>query len=220
LGQYTLIVTGTSGSQSASTTIALGVFVPAFTVAAYSSGPIGQGGTSTATLWMYPQYGFTGNVQFSVAGLPSGVTASFSPNPTSSTSTLTLKASSTAAVGQYTIKATGTSGTQSASSTFSLGVYVPTFTIYDYFPVSLSAGGTALSYVYITGEYGFSGNVQLSVSGLPSGVTASLSPNPASTSSTLSITAGPSVTAGQYTLIITGASGSQSSLTTAGLTVN
>jgi uncharacterized membrane protein len=220
LGQYTLTVTGTSGAQSASATIALGVFVPTFTVAAYSGGTIGQGGTSDTTLWVYPQYGFTGNVQFSVSGLPSGVTASFSPNPTNSTSTLRLTASSTAAVGQYTIKVTGTSGTQTGSTTFSLGVFVPTFTLYDYSPVTLSAGGTGVSYVYITDEYGFSGNVQLSVSGLPSGVTASFSPNPASTISTLSLTAGSSVASGQYTLIINGASGSQSSSTTVGLTVN
>jgi uncharacterized membrane protein len=220
LGQYTLTVTGTSGAQSASTTIALGVFVPTFTVAAYSNGTIGQGGTSDTTIWVYPQYGFAGNVQFSISGLPSGVTASFSPNPTNSTSTLTLTASSTAAVGQYTIKVTGTSGTQTASTTFSLGVFVPTFTLYDYSPVTLSAGGTAQSYLYITDEYGFTGNVQLSVSGLPSGVTASFSPNPASTSSTLSLTAGSSVASGQYTLIINGVSGSQSSSTTLGVIVN
>ncbi len=220
LGQYTLTVTGTSGSQSASTTIALGVYVPTFTLAAYSGGSIGQGGTSTTTLWVYPQYGFTGNVQFSVSGLPSGVTASFSPNPTNSTSTLTLTASSTAAVGQYTIKVTGTSGTQTVSTTFSLGVFVPTFTLYDYSPVYLSAGGTGVSYVYITDEYGFNGNVQLSVSGLPSGVTASFSPNPTSTSSTLTLTAGSSAASGQYTIIINGVSGSQSSSTTLGVIVN
>jgi len=220
LGQYTLTVTGTSGSQSASTTIALGVYVPTFTLAAYSGGSIGQGGTSTTTLWVYPQYGFTGNVQLSVSGLPSGVTASFSPNPTNSTSTLTLTASSTAAVGQYTIKVTGTSGTQTVSTTFSLGVYVPTFTLYDYSPVYLSAGGTGVSYVYITDEYGFNGNVQLSVSGLPSGVTASFSPNPTGTSSTLTLTAGSSAASGQYTIIINGVSGSQSSSTTLGVIVN
>ncbi len=220
VGQYTITVTGTSGSQSASTTVYLGVFVPTFTISLYSSGTIGQGGTSPGTVYVNPQYGFTGNVQFSISGLPSGVTASFSPNPSTTGSTLTLTASSTAAVGQYTITVTGTSGSQTASATFALGVYVPTFTLYGYSSAPLSAGGTVQTYVYITDEYGFTGNVQLSVSGLPSGVTASFSQNPATTSSTLTFTAGNSVTAGQYTLTITGASGSQKASTTIGLTIN
>ena len=220
LGQYPITITGTSGSQSASTTITLGVFVPTFTVSVYGNGTIGQGGTSPATVYVYPEYGFTGNVQFSVSGLPSGVTASFSPNPTNNSSTLTLTASSKAAVGQYTITVTGSSGSQTASTTFALGVFVPTFTLYDYSPVTLSAGGTGQSYIYITDEYGFSGNVQLAVSGLPSGVTASFSPNPATASSTLNLNAEKSVTAGQYTLTITGASGSQNASTTTVLTIN
>ncbi len=220
LGQYTITVTGTSGSQSASTTFTLGVFVPTFTVSVFSGGTIGQGQTTTSTIYVNPEYGFTGNVQFAVSGLPSGVTASFSPNPTTNSSTLTLTASSTAAVGQYTITVTGTSGSHTASTTFTLGVYVPTFTLYSYSSAPLTAGTTVQTYVYITDEYGFIGNVQLAISGLPSGVTASFSPNPATTSSTLSLTAGSSVTAGQYTLTVTGASGSQNASTTFGLTIN
>jgi uncharacterized membrane protein len=220
VGQYTVTVTGTSGTQSASTTFTLGVYVPTFTISAYSSGAIGQGISTTASVYIFSEYGFTGNVQLAVSGLPSGVTASFSPNPATASSTLTLTASSTAAVGQYTVTVTGTSGTQSASTTFSVGVYVPTFTLSDYSNVTLSLGSTGQNYVYIGDEYGFSGNVQLTVSGPPSGVTALFSPNPATTNSTLSLTTGSAAIAGEYTLTITGASGSQNASTTVGLTIN
>ena len=220
LGQYTVTVTGTSGSQSASTVFTLGVYVPTFTIPSFGGTNIGQGTSTSTYISVSPEYGFTGNVQFAVSGLPSGVTASFSPNPSATSSILTLTASSTAAVGQYTLTVTGTFGSQTASMTFTLGVYVPTFILYGYSSALLSAGATVQTYVYITDEYGFTGNVQLAVSGLPSGVTASFSPNPATNSSTLSLTAGSSVTAGQYTLTITGASGSQKASTTFGLTIN
>ena len=219
-GQYTLTVTGTSGSQSASTTFTLGVYVPTYTIGVYSPGSIGQGQTTTVGVYLYPEYGFTGSVQLSASGLPSGVTALFSPNPTTGTSTMTLTASSTAAPGQCTITVTGTSGSQSVATTFPLGVYVPTFLISAPYGITLTSGETAPNTVFITDEYGFTGNVQLSVLGLPSGVTASFSPNPATTTSTLTLTAGSSVTAGQYTLMINGASGSQSVSTMIALTIN
>jgi uncharacterized membrane protein len=136
------------------------------------------------------------------------------------TSTFTLTASSTASVGAYNITITGTSGSQSASTTLALGVFVPGFAIADFGSGPLSAGESVNSYVYITGEYGFAGDIQLTVSGLPSGVTASFSPNPATTSSTLTLNAGSSVKAGQYTLTIAGASGSHKASAIVGLTIN
>src|ERR1039458_6663012 len=60
----------------------------------------GVGGTSTITI--IPVNGFSGTVTLTVSGLPTGVTASFSPNPATSTSTLTLTASKTAKKGTVT----------------------------------------------------------------------------------------------------------------------
>jgi len=222
LGEHNIVVTGTSGSQSASTTISVGVVVPTFTISDYSDIDIGQGTTGTTNVYVYGQYGFSGNVEFAVSGLPTGVTASFSPNPAASTTTLTLTASSTAPIGQSTLTITGTSGTQTASTKIMLGVFVPTFVLADYYSVTLSPGGQAsTSYVSITGEYGFTGNVQLSAGGLPSGVTASFSPNPtpAGTAS-LTLQAGSSAAAGQYTVTITGTSGSQTSSTNLPVTID
>src|SRR5207237_2476190 len=70
---------------------------PNYTVSASpSSLTITQGGSGTSTITLTPRNGFSGSVSLSASGLPSGVTASFSPNPATTTSTLTLTASSTA----------------------------------------------------------------------------------------------------------------------------
>src|SRR5439155_24331134 len=64
-------------------------------------------------------------------------------------------------------------------------------------------GGTSYS-VTISPTGGFTGEVMLSVSGLPSGANGSVTPNPATASSTLSVTTSPSTPTGTYTLTITG----------------
>jgi FG-GAP-like repeat/Bacterial Ig-like domain (group 3)/FG-GAP repeat len=214
VGQYTVTITGTSGSQSATTTLSLGIYVPTFTLSGGGSVSIGQGTSGTSYVNVYSQYGFTGSVNLAVSGLPSGVTAAFSPNPTTGSSILTLTASSSATLGQYTVTITGTSGSQSATTTLSLGVYVPTFTLWGGGSLSIGQGTSGTSYVYLTPQYGFSGNVTFAVSGLPSGVTAAFSPNPTTGSSILTLTASSSAALGQYTVTITGTSGSQSASTT------
>ena len=208
-GQYNLTITGTSGSTKATTTLALGIYAPSFTLATYSSVSLGQGTSGTAYFYITPQYGFTGNVTMSVSGLPSGVTASFSPNPASTSSVLTLTASSTAAPGQYQLTITGTSGTQTQTATLNVGVYAPSFTLTSYAGVTVGQGTSSTGYVYVTPQYGFSGTVTLSVSGLPSGVTASFTPNPTTGTSTLTVNASSTAAIGQYTLTVTGTSGTQ-----------
>jgi hypothetical protein len=208
LGQYTVVITGTSGTQTATSTLTLGVYVPTFTLANYGGVTVGQGNSSYGYVYVTPQYGFTGSVTMSVSGLPSGVTATFSPNPTTGNSTLTFNASSTAAVGQYVLTVTGTSGTQTAFTTLTLGIYKPTFTLYGGGSVTLGQGTTASTYVGVNALYGFAGSVSMSVTGLPSGVTAAFSPNPTTGSSTLILTASSTASLGQYTLTITGTSGS------------
>ena len=220
LGQYPVTITGTSGTQTATANITVSVYTPTFTVYTYSSPSIGQGTSTTAYVYETPQYGFTGSVTLSVSGLPSGVTASFAPNPTTGSSTLTLAASSTAALGQYTVTITGTSGSQVASTTMSLGIYTPTFTISSYTSPYIGQGSSGTAYVYVNPQYGFAGGVSFSVSGLPSGVTASFSPNPTTGSTVLTLQASSSAALGQYALTITGTSGSISAATTMTLTIN
>ena len=55
--------------------------------------------------------GFAGSVLFTIGGLPSNVTASFTPNPTNGTSvTLRVSTSRSSPTGTYTLQITGTSG--------------------------------------------------------------------------------------------------------------
>src|SRR5205807_441333 len=73
---------------------------------------IAQGSNGSSTITVAPQNAFAGNVTLAVSGLPNGVTASFSTNPTTPTSTmstLTLTASSTAATGMSTVTVSGSS---------------------------------------------------------------------------------------------------------------
>jgi hypothetical protein len=81
-----------------------------------------QGSNGTSTITVTPLNGFTGSVTLSATGLPSGVTAGFSPNPTSTTSTLTLTANSTATTGTSTVTIGGTSGSLSNQTTIQLTV--------------------------------------------------------------------------------------------------
>jgi hypothetical protein len=220
LGQYNVIITGTSGSATASTPMSVGVYAPAFTLYDYSNVAIGQGSSAASYVNVTPQYGFTGTVSLAVSGLPSGVTATFSPNPISNGSSLmTLTASSTAALGQYTAIITGTSGSLTATTPITVGVYVPSFTLSDYPSVAINQGASGTSNVNVTPQYGFTGSVSLAASGLPSGVTATFAPNPTTGSSVMTLTASNPATPGTFVVTITGTSGNVTATTTMNLTV-
>ena len=219
VGQSVVTITGTSGSITATTTINLGVFAPTFTLSGGGSVGVGQG-TSTGTyIYVNNQYGFTGSVNLSVSGLPSGVTASFSLNPTTSQSVLTFTASSSANIGHTPVTITGTYGSITSSVNIDLGVYAPTFTLNGGGIVSIGQGSSGSTYVSVNNLYGFTGSVNLAVSGLPSGVTASFSPNPTTGSSLLTFTASSSAAVGQVVVTITGTSGSATATTTVTLGV-
>ena len=81
-----------------------------------------QGGSTSTTVTITDGNGFTGSVTLSASGLPNGVTAGFTPNPTTSTSTLTLTASGSAAAGTSTVTITGVSGSLTQTTTVTLTV--------------------------------------------------------------------------------------------------
>jgi uncharacterized membrane protein len=221
LGEYPLTITGKSGSLTASTTMVVTIHPSSFLINA-GNVTLGQGTSTNSSIWVFQQYGFTGSVTFSVSGLPIGVTASFSPNPTTSMTTLTLTASSTASLGEYPVSIIGTSGSQSVSTTVVVGVYQPTFTLTSYQGVTLYQATSSQTYVYLSSQYGFAGNINLGVTGLPSGVTASFSPNPVTVTSNavlMTLTAASNAPLGGYNLVVTGKSGTQSVTTAIPLTV-
>ena len=86
--------------------------------------------------------------------------------------------------------------------------------------VTIAQGGNGPSNITITPVNGFSGSVALSASGLPTGVTATFNPNPATTSSALTLAASGTATAGTVTAVIKGLSNALTNTTTLSLTVN
>jgi subtilisin family serine protease len=88
---------------------------------------------------------------------------------------------------------------------------------------AVSAGSGTSYMVAITPAGGFSGSVSLSVSGLPSGASASFTPNPVDlrtgTSSMLSVTTSSTTTPDQYALTLIGVSGTLTSSTAVRLQV-
>jgi N-acetylneuraminic acid mutarotase len=96
---------------------------PAFTLGASSISPIvTQGASGTDTITLTNLNGFTGNVALAVSGLPSGVTATFTPNPATVSSLLTLTASNTVPTGVYNAVITASSGSLTATAPVSLTV--------------------------------------------------------------------------------------------------
>src|SRR5256712_210495 len=195
---------------------------PAFLLSASpSSLSLTQGTNVTTAISVIQQNGFSGSVSLSASGLPSGVTASFSPNPATTSSTLTLTATSTAATGTLALTVTGTSGSLASSTTATLTVTAAGNFTLSSSPSSLTieqrAGGA--STITVTPQNGFTGSVSLSASGQPSGVTASFSTNPATASSTLTLTASSTATTGTFSVAVAGTSGNLTHSTTLSLTV-
>ena len=102
-----------------------------------------QGSKGTSTITITPSDGFTGKVTLSASGLPSGVTAGFSPNPATTSSTLTLTVSATAATGTVTVTVQGVSGSLTNTTTLSLTVN-PSGATVTVSPTSLTFANTVV----------------------------------------------------------------------------
>ncbi|MGD0095414.1 MAG: cellulose binding domain-containing protein [Terracidiphilus sp.] len=223
VGTSTVTITGTSGTTTATTTIALTVITAGnFTLSSSASTlSIAQSASGTDTITVNEVSPFTGSVALAVSALPTGITAVFATNPTTSTSVLTLTASATATVGAATVTVTGTSGTLTATTTIALAVTAkPGFTLTPSAPsLSVTQGKTATDTITVTNVGGFTGSVTLSAASLPTGVTIAYGTNPTTGSSVLTFTASSTATVGTSTVTITGTSGSTTSTTTIALTV-
>src|SRR2546426_5673376 len=121
-GTFPITITGSSGSLTHSTSTTLIVTPPPdFTISASpASQTVIQGNSTTYTVTVMGQNGFSGSVSL----VATGASGSFSPASVtgSGTSTLTV---STAATGTFVITITGTSGSLSHGTSVSLVVNVP-----------------------------------------------------------------------------------------------
>src|SRR6267378_4051640 len=168
---------------------------------------------ASLTVTVNPGTGFSGTVAFSVTGLPSGTTASFSPASvtTSGSTTLTVSTSASTPGGTYTLTIRGTSGP--LTHTFNVTLVVTADFAISVTPSSrtITQGGTATYNVTITAGAGFSGTVTLSVAGAPTRATVTFNPTSVVNSGTsvLTVATFQNVAKRTRTLTITGTSGSR-----------
>jgi len=197
------------------------------TISTYAAS-VSQGQTSTASVKTTTS-GISSAVALTVSGMPTGITASFSPatiaSPGSGSTTLNIAATATATPGVYTLTVTGTAGSQTVKSSFTLTVLAPSFGLaVPTTALGMQNGQTITAIVGVTPQNGFSGTVTLGTSGLPAGVTATFSPATLSGSkaatSVMSIVAAKSAHGGFYGFNVTATSGSSSQTGSLNLAVN
>jgi hypothetical protein len=172
-----------------------------------------------------PQNGFTGQVNLSATGLPAGVVSTFSPAALggSGASTLKITASAGSVTGVYALNVTGASGSLTRIAPVALNIgTAPDFTLTSTPPIqSVSGGQTASFTISETLPNEFTPIVDLTVAGLPAGITAILQPTSIDrlVTSTLTIATAAATPAGTYTATITGVAGNLSHTSTAAVIV-
>jgi hypothetical protein len=222
-GTYPLTITGANGNLSHSTPATLVVNpAPDFSLSATpSSRSVGGSVTSTTySVTITRLNGFSSPVTLTASGPLIGALGTFSPNPATTSSTLTVSIISSTPAGTYTFTLTGTSGSLSHSTLVTLVVSADFSLSASPASRSINRGRSTTYTVTITALNGFTGSVNFAVNGLPSGATASFSPNPATTSSVLTVNTSGGTPTGAYTLTISGTGGGKTHTVTVKLVVN
>jgi|GEM_PF-1434961 len=185
--------------------------VPNFTLTANPATTSITAGTSgVSTIGIGRTGGFTGSVSLSAAA-PAGWSATFSPNPVAANSSvLTVAVPSGVASGVYPVTVSGVAaGLPTGKVTVNVSVSQPLVPLFTLFPSlgnqTINRGSSATNTITINRINGFAGPVTLSASGLPAGVTASFSPNPATAlSSVLTLSSSSTATVGTAVVTVSG----------------
>ncbi|OGD67226.1 hypothetical protein A3F08_00690 [Candidatus Berkelbacteria bacterium RIFCSPHIGHO2_12_FULL_36_9] len=126
-GNYTITVTGTGGGKThADTTVLTISNAPDFTMElSPSSKTVVQGSSISYQLSVTSLYGFNSAISLSLAGLPTGASASYND----STRYVTINTLTTTPIGSYTLLLTGTSAgkTHSATGYMNVNTLLPNF---------------------------------------------------------------------------------------------
>jgi hypothetical protein len=245
-GTYPLTINASDGTLTHTTSVTL-VVTPAgdFQITtSIASQTVNPGQNAGYGIIITSVNGFSGSVALSISGLPAGATATFNPGSIAGAGTSSLAVSTTAATpaGVYNMIVTGTSGAivhtvgvqlivnPATPGDFSLTTSAPNgLTVKRSNNTTVVNGnkitGTQQSFtITVTPSNGFNGNVALSVSGFPSGVTdLGISPNTVtggSGSATESFAVSGSAKQGTYPITITATSGNLIHAITVNLTIN
>jgi uncharacterized membrane protein len=143
---------------------------------------LAPGGTAKTTLKVVPLDGFAETVAMTVSGLPSGVSAAFSPttlDPNAhekSGSKLTFTATTSAVPGQYQVTVTGTSTLGSRVARITLNIANYSIEVSPSI-VTVALGRTRDVAVTVKANTGYAGSVNLAALPLPQGVTGTFTPS-------------------------------------------
>ena len=190
---------------------------------------IGAGANGSFKITLTSLNGFSESATIAITGLPTGATltpgSGFSLAP-DTPQTVQVTLASTVAMGSYQVNITATAGNLSHSRALTLIVqaYVPSDFSLKLNPASLTTltgtqGSFQLSFV---AAGGFAGPVQISISGVPDGITIVPGTSfslPASYTQNVNLAVASTVAAGPYPLTVTGTSGSLTHTATFSLSV-
>lgn len=215
-----------TGVANATSNIALTVNAPAGIAlpTGVATAVAAQGGAASIPISITRTGDFTGAVNLSVEGLPTGVTPTFSSTTIASgarvaTLTLNVANTATAATTPITIRATGT-GIGDATQVVNFTVNSNTTAGFGFTatPAALvvTPGQSVSTTLALSRQAAFAGNVQFALEGAPAGVTATIAPNPATANTAnVNISTTAATAPGVYQLTLRGTSTGATDRTTA-----
>ena len=190
-GTYAVTVRGTSGSRSHSAAVAVAVTAPTadFSMELSASLVSVKCGLSTSVGVSIERQGLVEPVTLSLRDVPTGVDATFAPDPeVGGGSTLSVVVGASTVPGSYALYIDATAGSIQHTNTLALlvvAVTTPDFSIAlapQSFSVEPGASGTVMLRIDRVGSVG---PVSLSLEGAPAGVTSRFEPNPAEGASSI-----------------------------------
>ena len=183
-----------------------------------SSGTVAVNAGQTVHLTITTISGLNSALTLAAAGLPAGVTATFSPAtiaaPGSGSVALSLITAATTKVGSYAFTINGTSAGKTGTLSLPLTVAAPSFTLApSKTSVTASLPSSTPVTLATTAQTGFNAALTIGVSGAPAGVTTTLSAKtvaaPGSGAPILTVAVAASATPGTYQLTVTATGGGQ-----------
>ncbi len=228
-GTYPLTLTGASGTLLRTVQTTLTVTAASFSIIpATASVAVLQGASAIVALNTSATGVLSGPISLSMSAAPEGIVASLSASSVvpPGTATLSLSAAAGLAAGSYPIVISGVGDTVTQKATVTLVVSNPAKPSFAFTVGSTTVTvthGTSTSFTVESAPTGATVPVvALSVSGLPTGVTASFRPSiiNGSGTSTVTLTAAAAANRGTAAVTLSGTAGSTTQSSTVHLTVN